>query len=341
MELKNNRIEWVDIAKLFGMYLVIVGHIPFLANEKLTYLNNFIYGFHMPLFFFLSGFVHKEKAFSENAVKVWKGIVIPYLVLSFIVTLIMIPMVLNIDEGLFYNIKHFFIAPTLGIFFAGSYRFPDPFGYTKQLAPQMWFLIALAECKLLCSISYKKVYQLIILTFSFVFAMIFALLGLKPFFCIGSSFMAYIFYFSGYYFRKIYKENPEEKLYCKIFKFVIALLAYCFLHHFSNHIFSIMLIYIGDFNFLNVLMYVMKGFSGIAAMVYFCSLIPSIPSFLKIYAENTIIILAFHFPMIMYSMKFIKIRAIHEILIFSAVVLFLNIVPIVVVQYMKKKRSRI
>ena len=58
------RIQWIDTAKLFGIYLVILGHIS-LTNQFVTDL---IYSFYMPLFFFLSGLtVRKEKII--NALK--------------------------------------------------------------------------------------------------------------------------------------------------------------------------------------------------------------------------------------------------------------------------------
>ena len=44
------RIEWVDIARGIGIILVILGHIG------IGKVGKFIYSFHIPLFFFLSGF---------------------------------------------------------------------------------------------------------------------------------------------------------------------------------------------------------------------------------------------------------------------------------------------
>ena len=49
-ENKNKRIEWIDIAKAFAIILVGVGHYN---CPKL--LQTWIYIFHMPLFFMLSG----------------------------------------------------------------------------------------------------------------------------------------------------------------------------------------------------------------------------------------------------------------------------------------------
>ena len=77
-----NRIEYIDIAKAFGIFLVILGH----AVSSDTLVKNVVYSFHMPLFFILSGMVIRRK--DDYSLKVWIGIVkkkffaliIPYIV---------------------------------------------------------------------------------------------------------------------------------------------------------------------------------------------------------------------------------------------------------------------
>lgn len=51
----DNRIEWIDIAKGIGIILVIAGHCFYLGYSYP------LYAFHMPLFFFLSGLLFKDK----------------------------------------------------------------------------------------------------------------------------------------------------------------------------------------------------------------------------------------------------------------------------------------
>lgn len=48
----NERIDWLDVGKGLGMVLVILAHsnIPTIVRAE-------IYAFHMPLFFFLSGYL--------------------------------------------------------------------------------------------------------------------------------------------------------------------------------------------------------------------------------------------------------------------------------------------
>lgn len=76
----TSRLSYIDIAKGIGIFLVIWGHIILSGPGY-----NFIYAFHMPLFFFLSGFVfskNKYKNIKEFFVKKLKTLILPYMVLS-------------------------------------------------------------------------------------------------------------------------------------------------------------------------------------------------------------------------------------------------------------------
>ena len=55
----TERVDWIDALKGFAILLVIVGHL-IQTNYQSGIGNtifNIIYSFHMPLFFFLSGFM--------------------------------------------------------------------------------------------------------------------------------------------------------------------------------------------------------------------------------------------------------------------------------------------
>lgn len=63
----GKRILWIDYAKSICIYLVLLGHAH--ASQPVT---DFIYTFHMPLFFFLSGCLfsfEKHPNFKEFAIK--------------------------------------------------------------------------------------------------------------------------------------------------------------------------------------------------------------------------------------------------------------------------------
>ncbi len=58
------RIDWIDLAKGIAILLVIIGHT--VKFDSMT--RNFIFSFHMPLFFVLSGYTYK---FAENQQEFW------------------------------------------------------------------------------------------------------------------------------------------------------------------------------------------------------------------------------------------------------------------------------
>ena len=72
-QIYNERLDYVDMLKGFAILLVVMGHFlswqwggPVLSNvpediKYLTLLKRIIYSFHMPLFFFLSGYVFMRK----------------------------------------------------------------------------------------------------------------------------------------------------------------------------------------------------------------------------------------------------------------------------------------
>jgi fucose 4-O-acetylase-like acetyltransferase len=73
----NRHFDYIDLLKGFGIFLVVWGH-------TMTPRSAYIYSFHMPLFFFLSGFVHKDKPLREFVLSKINSLYIPYLVFSFI-----------------------------------------------------------------------------------------------------------------------------------------------------------------------------------------------------------------------------------------------------------------
>ena len=74
----------IDFVKGIGMFLVIYGHIH--TGDNFT--NNWVYSFHMPLFFIISGMFIKERKKDENLLvfikKEEKKLLYPYVIFSLI-----------------------------------------------------------------------------------------------------------------------------------------------------------------------------------------------------------------------------------------------------------------
>lgn len=71
--LKTERLPWLDVLKGIGIILVAVGHIY--SNRTVF---NWLYSFHMPLFFFAAGWVYKEKSVLVDITRRIRTIVVPY-----------------------------------------------------------------------------------------------------------------------------------------------------------------------------------------------------------------------------------------------------------------------
>lgn len=80
IQMENNnkqRILWLDMAKGYGIIFVIMGH------WNIPYLTDYLYAFHIPLFFFLSGVVFSTKAdFASFFKSKIRRIIVPYFCLS-------------------------------------------------------------------------------------------------------------------------------------------------------------------------------------------------------------------------------------------------------------------
>ena len=72
----NKSIEWATALKAFGIIAVILGHIA-------SPLGGFIFSWHMPLFFIISGlFIKTDANIKDLIIKDWKRLMIPYFVFS-------------------------------------------------------------------------------------------------------------------------------------------------------------------------------------------------------------------------------------------------------------------
>ncbi|MCV9886231.1 acyltransferase family protein [Metabacillus halosaccharovorans] len=91
----SNRISWVDFAKGIGIILVVYGHVlrgiesasMGLSESFFAISDKLVYGFHMPLFFLLSGlFLSKwiNKGFKKGVTEKAALLLIPYLIWSLI-----------------------------------------------------------------------------------------------------------------------------------------------------------------------------------------------------------------------------------------------------------------
>lgn len=133
----NKRIVWIDWAKAILIALVCVGHFSSHEIQKLL-----IWGFHMPAFFFISGYLYKRRGAGKTLV----SFVIPVICYSLLTYGVHI--IKEIAANGYWNYMLDFEHPwykLLGLFFI---RFHDN-AYNDNSVMGLWFIIALIVCRLL------------------------------------------------------------------------------------------------------------------------------------------------------------------------------------------------
>lgn len=91
MKPTSSRLDFMDAAKCIGILLVVLGHCTTFPSEGLLHrIPTFIYSFHMPLFFIISGFFLKPLPLKDSCCKYLKIYIKPNLVVTAIVMLTLI-----------------------------------------------------------------------------------------------------------------------------------------------------------------------------------------------------------------------------------------------------------
>jgi fucose 4-O-acetylase-like acetyltransferase len=146
----TNRLNWIDWAKAIAITFVVFGHVP---EERGSFFLNYIVTFHMPLFFFISGYLTKKELYNKSTIKKYTyTLIIPY----FIYNILSYPFwafrytIEHPNEGLVEYIK-----PILGTIFIQQNSL-----CSRPLNGVTWFLIALLMMKIILSICNKYKYGL-------------------------------------------------------------------------------------------------------------------------------------------------------------------------------------
>lgn len=91
---EKKRIEWIDYAKVVGIWLVVLGHILNTGRPIEYELHTIIYSYHMPFFFLVSGLLFSTKgmAFGQFAWTKIKSLIVPYILLNMLCAVLSIPL---------------------------------------------------------------------------------------------------------------------------------------------------------------------------------------------------------------------------------------------------------
>lgn len=77
--LAQGRIEYIDIARGIGIILIILGH-----NPVPPICHDWIFSFHVPLFFIIAGYFYKRRSLKETAIKGIRQLIVPFYITNII-----------------------------------------------------------------------------------------------------------------------------------------------------------------------------------------------------------------------------------------------------------------
>lgn len=141
--MQKQRISWLDIAKGIGIYFIILGHT--LSDPSVPgcgTLHEYLYSFHVPFFFILSGLTAKcgQNEFSGFLIKKLKTLFIPYLVFGILSIIIFRLAGAFAHSALMHSDGDFSLASNLlNLFILGDLQFNR----------SLWFLPCLLLMELL------------------------------------------------------------------------------------------------------------------------------------------------------------------------------------------------
>ncbi|AKB68185.1 acyltransferase family protein [Methanosarcina mazei] len=311
------RLHWIDSLKGIGIMLVVLAH-----HSLPIALDTYIFSFHMPLFFFISGFLFDFGKYAESASNFVKGrfrsLIVPYFCFALITCLFYYMMdelftpgvpsieffkhIILVENSILHGVSHIL----LGFGLAVSYNSP------------LWFLTCLFVTELLFYGLTKKYYSeprkiVFWLTVSGIIGYLYSVYVL-PFripWNVDVALAAIVFYGAGNLFRKLTESETESRTdisfkldsgirdkFSKNGKYlpVIATLLSAFylgylLKFPTENKVNMNVLQYGE----NFFSFYILAFVGIFTFVYLFKKIGS-SNVLEYYGRNSLIILALHFP---------------------------------------------
>ena len=283
----GERIVFVDYAKAIGIFLVVFAHCVYEYSDGMAVLCHFIYSFHMPLFFVISGFLLSLKTSGQkNLLKMGKRLLIPYFFWSlvYIALLFILPEYnLNVKERLCAVVTGRGIAPLWflwDLFFSEVvFVFLFSFLQTNKKRKIVFVLLVLAVVTYGCDAVFSAYHHSIEESriFMYVFTSITRLVPSVFFMLVGTLFV--------YVNKACFNKKVTFVLGCLF----IALFA--IIQIYTDNRVNMHLIRYG-----NPLVFLMTGSLASIGILLFCKMLPPSLNFVSFIGKKSLDIMILHYP---------------------------------------------
>jgi len=251
MKKKKKLLGWVFIAKCIGITFVVIGHFHFRSTPAYwDYLVKSIYTFHMPLFFFLSGYLFDRSKYTYKflIINKTKRLLYPFITIS------IIAFIIKYLAGIFFKLDHPIVFTNVISLFLNP---------VESYMPLLWYIHALFLMFLIYPLLKHFVkYDIIIIT---LFILINLLFG-HNFPLIGKAILEFPYFIIGTIFRNI-GESRNRIIGGKSIQILFSLLSFSLFHMilFELHAVSI----------LSHIWRLLLGISGVISIINISRLLDS------------------------------------------------------------------
>ena len=270
---RAERLSWLDVLKGIGIILVVIGHI---YSDQTVF--NWLYSFHMPLFFLAAGWVYKEKPILTDIKRRIRTIVVPYFSFGLLVFLYW-----QVIERRFRNSDMSFMDSLLGLF-SGCY---DNLDFNIHLWFLPCFFVTVVLFNVLVNLGGKKIAYIASALMSLIYV---ALLMPELFWGFNR-----VFKYIGFYAVGVFLSGKETKIVDrKIGTGVVAVILLVLNFFLSLH------------NLTTGIMWFVTALIGVAAVILISQLINE-NKILQYFGRISLIVLCIHGPVYRIVVKIVSI----------------------------------
>jgi len=270
----DKRLKWIDRARGFSIFLVVWGH-------NFPTVEPYIYSFHVPLFFFISGMFHPDQITVKGTIKRAKMILVPYFIWATLLYLFWL--LIGRHYGDSSDITLSPIDNLIGVFYAqGGQQFMD-------WGIPLWFLPCIFLVYLFFGLI-RKINNKILLYISLVTLIVIgflwsAYMGIKLPWSIDVALVAMAFYSIGQLIKPLLVSISNKKSLWFLLIFFVLHLFFFYLN--TEKVDMYRSIYGVELFFL------LSGLCGSIAYVLFFKITPNYKP-LSYLGNNSIVVLATH-----------------------------------------------
>lgn len=292
------RITFVDWCKAILILFVIIGHSNLIGKGGGTILMSFIYSFHIPAFFIISGYLSNYDKERTGMISNSKYLIFSVILYNFVLYCRWITSLILKNNYEDYSLFDLTLSPIIGIFWL---NYEDTTYYA--MARPFWFVWVLIMIKYIYRYIHKsKVVFCVYFIISILYIYMVSLYEIRTYYYIDRIVVAMPFFTFGVMLRKTAIISNSilviHKIYYTLFYIVVIGLSYYLSIHYNSNRYDMNGLELGDSVFIYYFTSTVTTFS----LIKLCMILPY-NRIIELISKGTMPILALHLTLLRWCCK--------------------------------------